>query len=208
MGSDSKQNETPGQVGKKDKNYKQRLLNMLKKPFECIEKIINLFKCPNPITKISKSLFDFCGKKERTAFWIVVAFFVVAFGFILYKDFFAQTIVDISPLLEKLSIEALEKDIVLNTGFFANSAALFVDFATLPLLLITIMFSMHSNYGQSLFQNNVIHFNKEVLNELARIVASYNADSGQVVTEPFQSDTPNQNNDISPDVQNDEISDD
>lgn len=207
MGNDSQQNETSGQAGKKYGNHKKRLLNVLKKPFKFIKKIINIFKCPNPITKVSKSLFDFCGKKERTAFWIVVAFFVIAFVFILCKDFFAKTTVDISPLLEKLSIENLEKEIVLNTGIFSSLGALLVDFATLPLLLITIMFSMHGGYGNSKLIISVNEIKADLENVKKNII-SKNAPNGENVKRPFHSTKPNQNNDIFQDVQNDAISSD
>lgn len=81
---------------------------------------------------------------------LVVAIFLVFLGFVIHKDFFGVTnIIDVSfdgkNSYGKLIVDSC-----------TSWASFFVDFATLPLLILTILFSAHGTFKDSQFQENEI----------------------------------------------------
>lgn len=90
------------------------------------EKYPVLFR-KQPVSWLSKKLADFCGIHQIATIVIVSIFFALFLSFLIIKNFFAAKVCD---------------DLVYTASFF-------VDFATLPLVVVTLMFTAHSSYEDS-----------------------------------------------------------
>lgn len=112
------------------------------------QKITDFFKY-DIINKMSKKLYNFCGTYQTLAIIIVVLFFVAFIGLVIIKDFFGCNGIRINFFGHNIEIGQAKL-----TGII-NFATFLVDFATLPLVVITLMFTAHSGYGDSKLQNSV-----------------------------------------------------
>ena len=80
-----------------------------------------------PISWLSKKLADFCGIHQVATLIIVGIFFAIFLAFLILKNFFKNQA----------------------SSDWVNVASFFVDFATLPLVVVTLMFTAHSSYEDS-----------------------------------------------------------
>lgn len=117
----------------------------------------------NPLSFLSRYLYEFCGKHQWISLITVILIFSVFLGLVIYKDFYSVT---------KITIASFD-EMTANGSLYVDSktswATFFVDFATLPLLIITILFSAHGGFSNSQFQENEI----KMLNEIQRKVSNF-----------------------------------
>lgn len=114
------------------------------------EKLKNFFN-KEVINHIADGIYNFCETHQRFCLTITTLFFVTFLGLVIVKDFFAEKDLSLSFDILKLHINIgpEHKDNAVNLATFL------VDFATLPLVVITIMFTAHSGYGDSNMQKSI-----------------------------------------------------
>lgn len=96
-----------------------------------------------PLLWFTGWLYSSCGTKQWKAIIILLVLLSVFITLIAFKDF------GDTPIVFYESSDSITKG-ALKPSFIAKLAAFFVDFATLPLILITILFSVFDNFKDSI----------------------------------------------------------
>lgn len=109
---------------------------------KCLKKLDKLFRF-EAINKISVLLYNFCGTYQLLALIIVIIFFVTFLALVIIKDFCGSTDFVFNLLGYKIEIGQNKYTTAINIASF------FVDFATLPLVVVTLMFTAHGAFGDS-----------------------------------------------------------
>lgn len=102
-----------------------------------------------PISFVSQKIYKLCGNHQFAIFITVFFLFLVFVGFVVYKNFFGST--DIVIELYKGQIVAAH----INTDGFSKFVLTLVEIATLPILILTLMFSAHGGFKNSQREDSV-----------------------------------------------------
>ena len=105
-----------------------------------------------PISFISNKIQYICGKHQLLTLVAVIALFSLFLYFIIYKNFIG---------IENIILKCMDKKILsfeTNPSNLMKIASFLTDFASLPLLILTIMFSTTQDYTSSIEQaiNNTL----------------------------------------------------
>lgn len=95
------------------------------------------------ISIISDWIHDTCGENQLVVLIIVAVIFFIFVGAVIYKNFWGDT---------NIVIELCNKQYVIghiNTDFWSKVILSFVEIATLPILILTLMFSAHGGFQSS-----------------------------------------------------------
>lgn len=114
------------------------------------------------INHIADNLYKFCGTHQKFCIITVALFFATFLGLVIIKDFYEET--DLSFAFDILghhiNIGSEHKDNAIKLATFL------VDFATLPLVVITLLFSAHGDFKDSKHDNHVDNEFNEIINIL------------------------------------------
>lgn len=132
--------------GSKIKNLFISKFNILQAKLESFKIELKDFN-KHPLWYISHHLYEFCRLKQRKALKIVSVLFFVFIIFLAIKNF-SNT---------KITVEQVGNNIFEGTTInstFSKVVSLLVDIATLPVLLLTILFSAYSSSENAQYQEN------------------------------------------------------